>query len=339
MHSHARPFSRRRFLGGLTLAGTAGLLGVYPRPVAAEPPPETTRIRLIQFNSACQAPLYLSEELLRTEGFTDVQWVRSNVDVWKHLVAGTVDLGLNFVGPNLIGLDSGAPAVILAGGHVGCFELLGTDRVHSIRDLKGKTVLVERLGESAHLFLSAMATYVGLDPRRDINWVTVSDAVADGAALLAEGKIDAFMAFPPVAQEARAKKLGHVVVNSAVDRPWSQYFCCMIIGHRDFIRQYPVATKRAMRAILKSTDLCALAPEGQARALVDKGWGKQYEYAFQMMKDLPYGRWRDYSAEDTVRFYALRLREAGMIKSTPQKLIAEGTDWRFFNELKKELKG
>jgi len=312
---------------------------VYPGPVAAEPPPETTRIRLLQFPSACQAPLYLSEELLRTEGFTDVQWVRSDLDfVSQHLAAGTVDLGLNFIGPNLIGLDSGAPAVILAGGHVGCFELVGTDRVHSIRDLKGKTVGINVLGAAAHVFLSAMAAQVGLDPRRDINWAP--DAWADTAAqLLTEGKIDAFMAFPLNAQELRAKKVGHVVVNSAVDRPWSQYFCCMIIGHRDFIRQYPVATKRAMRAILKTADLCALAPERAAQGLVDKGFTNQYDYALQLMKDLPYGRWRDYSAEDTVRFYALRLHEAGMIKSTPQKLIAEGTDWRFFNELKKELKG
>jgi len=147
------------------------------------------------------------------------------------------------------------------------------------------------------------------------------------------------VAFPPVAQEARAKKLGHVVVNSAIDRPWSQYFCCMIIGHRDFIRQYPVATKRAMRAILKSTDLCALAPERAARGLVDKGFTKQYDYALQLMKDLPYGRWRDYSPEDAVRFYALRLHEVGMIKATPQKLIAEGTDWRFVDQLKREMKG
>ena len=89
--------------------GTAEFLGAYPRSVAAEPPPETTRIRLIQFASACQASLYLSEELLRTEGFTDVQWVRSNLDVVsKHLAAGTVDLGMNFVGPNIIELEAGA---------------------------------------------------------------------------------------------------------------------------------------------------------------------------------------------------------------------------------------
>jgi len=40
-----------------------------------------------------------------------------------------------------------------------------------------------------------------------------------------------------------------------------------------------------------------------------------------------------------VRFYALRLHEISLIKSTPQKIIAQGTDWRFFNELKKEMKG
>jgi len=27
-----------------------------------------------------------------------------------------------------------------------------------------------------------------------------------------------------------------------------------------------------------------------------------------------------------------------MIKSTPAKIIAKGTDWRFFNEVRRELK-
>jgi len=39
-----------------------------------------------------------------------------------------------------------------------------------------------------------------------------------------------------------------------------------------------------------------------------------------------------------VRFYALRLHEIGMLKSSPQKLMALGTDWRFLTALKKELK-
>ena len=76
-----------------------------------------------------------------------------------------------------------------------------------------------------------------------------------------------------------------------------------------------------------------------ARFLVDGGYTKTYEYALETMQDVGYNRWREYDAEDTIRFYALRLQEAGLIKSTPQKIIGQGTDWRFFNELKQELKG
>jgi NitT/TauT family transport system substrate-binding protein len=66
---------------------------------------------------------------------------------------------------------------------------------------------------------------------------------------------------------------------------------------------------------------------------------KRYDEALQTMQDVAYGKWREYDPRDTIRFYALRLQEVGMIKSIPQKLIAQGADWRFFNELKRELKG
>ena len=157
--------------------------------------------------------------------------------------------------------------------------------------------------------------------------------------LLAEGKIDAYLGFPPEPQAMREQQIGHVVVNSTVDRPWSQYFCCMLAGNREFVRTHPVATKRALRAILKAADVCTTAPEQAAQFMVEKGFTPRYDYALQAIKEIPYKQWREYSAEDTLRFYALRLHEVGMLKSTPQKLLAQGTDWRFFNELKKELKG
>ena len=182
-----------------------------------------------------------------------------------------------------------------------------------------------------------MAAHVGLNPRRDINWVV--HRPAESMQLLAEGKVDAFLGFPPEPQQLRARKIGHVVVNSTRDRPWSQYFCCMMIGNREFVRQHPVATKRALRVILKANSLCALEPERVARYLVDKGFTQRFDHALQAVKDIPYGHWREYDPEDTVRFYALRLHEAGMIKLSPQKIIAQGTDWRFLDELKKELKG
>jgi NitT/TauT family transport system substrate-binding protein len=253
------------------------------------------------------------------------------------LASGEANLNMYFGAPTLIRLEAGDPLVMLAGVHVGCFEVFGTERVRAIRDLKGKTVAVPELGSGQHVFLASMMAYVGVDPTKDITWVTYP--LAESMQLLAEEKIDAFLGFSLDPQELRAKGIGHVVVNSTVDRPWSQYFCCMVIGNRDFVRKHPVATKRALRAILKSADLCALEPERAARFIVDKAYATRYDYALQAIKALPYGKWREYDPEDTVRFYALRLHEAGMLKSTPQKLIAQGTDWRFLNELKKELKG
>jgi NitT/TauT family transport system substrate-binding protein len=181
-----------------------------------------------------------------------------------------------------------------------------------------------------------MATYVGLDPVKDINWVT--NPSVKPMQLFVEGEIDAFLGFPPEPQELRARKIGRVIVNSAMDRPWSQYFCCMLAGNTDFINRHPMATKRVLRAILKATDLCVTEPIWVAQRMVDEGFTARLDYALQTLNEVPYAKWREYDPEDTIRFYALRLHEAGMIKSTPQQIIAEGTDWRFLNELKRELK-
>ncbi len=334
----AQWWSRRDFLGGLMVAGTAGLISLRPETAGAEPPPETTTLRLGQTASACQAPQYVAEDLLRGEGFIDVKYVKKpGGGVYKDLGSGETDMSMIFVAPFILQVDAGEPIVLLAGGHVGCLELFGTERVRSLHDLKGKTVAVGSMGGPSHVFLASMLAYVGLDPRKDVRWVTHPGPEA--VRLLAEGKIDAFMSVPPEAQELRAKKIGRLVVNTSVDRPWSQYFCCMIAGNREFVRKHPLATKRAVRAILKAVDLCALEPERAARVLADKGFTARSEYTLQMLQELPYNVWREYDPEDTVRFYALRLHEAGMIKSSPNKIIAQGTDWRFINELKKELKG
>ena len=128
-------------------------------------------------------------------------------------------------------------------------------------------------------------------------------------------------------------------LDSAVDRPWSQYLCCMLATHRDYVRKHPVATKRVLRAIIKATDLCVNAPMRVAQRMVDGDFTAHYDYALQTLNEIQYGKWREFDPDDTVRFYSLRLREAGVIKSSPNKIIADGTDWRFFNELKRELKG
>jgi NitT/TauT family transport system substrate-binding protein len=281
----------------------------------------------------------VAEALLRSEGFTEVHYLQKagTADIETALASGEADLNGHFAAPLLLRLEAGDPIVILAGLHIGCFQLFGTKDVRTIRELKGKTVAVPALDSSRYVFLASMAAYVGLDLHKDLHFVMHPGP--ESIRLLAEGKIDAYLGFPPEPQEMREKQIGQVVVNSTVDRPWSQYFCCMLAGNREFVRTHPVATKRALRAILKAADVCTTEPAQAAQFMVEKGFTAHYDYALQALKEIPYNQWREYSAEDTLRFYALRLHEVGMLKSTPQKLLAQGTDWRFFNELKKELKG
>jgi ABC-type nitrate/sulfonate/bicarbonate transport system substrate-binding protein len=140
-------WSRREFVGGLTAAGTAGLLGIRPQLAAAEPLPETRRIRLGRLPAMCKAPQYLAEELLRAEGFSDVQYV-SEPPIEQALPEGLVDISMNFTPDLLLNIDAGQSVVFLAGIHVGCYELFGTDQVRTIRDLKGKTVALYGSGAS-----------------------------------------------------------------------------------------------------------------------------------------------------------------------------------------------
>ena len=337
MHTNRRDL----LLAGCCAASTALAWSVATR-LRAEgpnPPPETTTIRLAKNQTICIAPQYVVSDLLSAEGITNVVYVQSDggVEQAKAVANGDLDFTLHFSGPLLLQIDRGLRTTILAGIHVGCFELFAKEGIRSVADLKGRTVGIQALETSQHIFLSAMATLVGLNPTKDIEWVT--SASVKPIELFAEGKIDAFLGFPPEPQRLRAQNIGHVIVNSAQDRPWSQYFCCMLAGNREFVRKNPIATKRVVRAMLRATDLCVSEPVLVAQRMVDRGFTARHDYAVQTLADVPYNRWRDYDPEDTIRFYALRLREAGMLKSNPAKIIADGADWRFLNEVRRELGG
>jgi NitT/TauT family transport system substrate-binding protein len=340
--------TRRHFLTTLAMAGAAALHA--PPSLAGEGALETTTVRPVTDKGLCIAPEYVAEDLLRAEGFTDIRYVDISLPgTGEYLARGEVDFD-NFAPWNLLAgqIEAGLPIVVLAGVHVGCFEVFAAEGIRHIADLKGKSVGLQ--GTPGRL-LMLMAAYVGLDPVRDIRWVIdpslkpydlnipreiphTSHRPLDD---FAEGKIDAFVAGPDQARELRARKAGHVILNTATDSPFSQYFCCMLTGNRDYVAKYPVATKRVLRAVLKAADLCVSQPERTAQRLVDRGFTDRFDYALDTIRSLPYS-WRDYDPEDSMRFYFLRMHETGLIKSNPNKLIADGTDWRFLDELKRELK-
>ncbi len=337
------------------IAGLPALLADFRATHAhAEPPPEVTSVRLpVYYNlSDCQTPLYIAAALLNGEGITDVQWVgfggndgMSNFkqvspdiggDSADWISHGEIDFDWNFPPAHIRLIANGVPIKVLAGMHVGCLELFANDKVRSVADLKGKKIGVDNLAGVPHLMLIAIVASVGLDPDRDIEWVTAPDFNPVG--MFTEGKIDAFLAGPPVPQEMRTLKLGHVILSTGIDKPWSQYYCCMMSATTDFLERNPVATKRILRAVMKSVDFCVSEPEQAARTAVDKGFASNYDYALQTMTEGRYDTWRDYDPADSLRFWGLRMQETGIIQDNPNALIARGTDWSFLEEIKRELK-
>ena len=329
---------RRKLLECLGAIGVGASLGVHGDAMAADPPPEIRKIRLLHVPAICHAPMYLAEELLHLEGITEVEYVPHGTRyIPDALAKSKADMSMWNAMELIPYMDANLPVVALAGIHGGCFEVFANERVRSVRELKGKTVAIMYLGGGDHLLLSSMLAYVGMDPK-DVNWMPGTTSLLDAMDAFSRGRADAFVGFAQQPVEMRARKIGHVIVNTTTDRPWSQYYCCMLGANRDFVQRYPVTTKRVMRAILKSADLCDSDPLRVARFLSDKLYEPRYPIGLEVVKSLPYNRWREANPEDTIRFHALRLHEVGMIKSTPQKLIAQGTDWRFLNELKRELK-
>ena len=122
-----------------------------------------------------------------------------------------------------------------------------------------------------------------------------------------DGKVDAFLACHQRVLGVRAREdrshrwqLPSTARGRSITAAWSP-------AAPDYVDKYPLATKRVLRAILKSADLLRVGPERVARQLVDRGVPPSYDVRADDPCRIPlHDNWRDYDAEDSLRFYALR---------------------------------
>ena len=270
--------SRRDFLASLSAAGAASVLGDRGS-LADDGPPETTTIRLAYYGNNCLAPL-LTRQGPAARGRVHRRPVRGVAGVLHDPGAGRPRRDrfrhARSRGTVVHHMDTGVPITALGGRS---FRLLRAVRARAhphLADLKGKRSRSRASTRSGHQYLAIMAAHIGLDPNTDFDWVISPDGKP--MELFADGKADAFLAFPPEPQELRDRKVGRVIISTVQDRPWSQYFCCMLFGQRTssaIIRSRPSAY---LRALLKAADYCAAEPERVAQRLSDGGFGR-YEYA------------------------------------------------------------
>ncbi|HEV8671146.1 MAG TPA: ABC transporter substrate-binding protein [Candidatus Limnocylindria bacterium] len=349
--------SRRELLrwtlgAGAALAG-GGVLATCSQPAgpgtatgATLPPPETTTVRWVS-PPPCD-PLWIAKDYLLEEGFTDLQIVRITPTTTEWLTTDKADFNTGGY-PSLIAanVDAGLPIVTLAGIHPGCFELFATPGIATIRDLRGKTIAVnaKNVSDQFYGFFGILLAYVGVDPRTEVNFIEVPpDSAALRDAFL-DGRSQAFIA--PAASgpllRRNPKNPGKVILDTTMDKPWSQYYCCNLVANRDWVRRHPIATKRFTRAILRASDVVAKDKTRAAREYVAGGFNSttaspvDEDLTNEVIRDLSYD-WRELDPEETLRFFALRLADAKLIKSTPQQIIAQSSDFAYMRQLRTELK-
>jgi NitT/TauT family transport system substrate-binding protein len=241
---------------------------------------------------------------------------------------------------------------VVAGLHTGCIQMFARPGIDKITDLRGKMIAVNSkvvvtAGDKAipdlfYGFLVSLFTHVGMQAS-DVNFVEIG-ADKDLVSYFVDGKADAVLAVHvqgPILQ-ANPKSPGRVILDTSMDKPWSQNYCCLLNTNRDWANAHPIALKRATRAILRGVDAGKLDVRAAARSAAERdtfkdspGYTEQVIYECIRYESFD---WRDYDPEETLRFFALRLRDAKLIKKSPQQVIDEGSDFAYFRQLRKELK-
>lgn len=336
--------SRRQLLrgAGLGLAGlsSAVLFGCRREDGDGlgdiDAPPEVTRIVLPRHYTFCGAPLYVAEPFLREEGFTEVVYELqpSLTRINERMAEGNLDIVQNYVIAHILSIARGDPLTVLGGAHPGCMELFVRPGIEGVEDLDGRVVIVSDGNPQAadNAFLQNTLQFVGIIPSSP-NQILVD---ASPHRFIA-GTGDAYLAHPPNGETLRALEIGEVLIDTTTDRPWSQYYCCLFAANSNFVERNPIATRRALRALYRAVDRCATEPDAVGEYLAARGFALNIEHAKKIMRHIPWAAWRDYDPEEAIRFYALRLKETGVIDQAPEEIIERGVDWRFLESLRDEF--
>ena len=284
----------------------------------------------------CDPGIWLAQDYLRDEGFTDVHYVDTNFTLTGWLKDGTADIAPAHPEFIVATIDAGLPLTVLTPLHSSCLEVWADRTIATVSDLRGRRISV-RVGNTSDQFFTYFAALLGYIGINEVHFIEAGiDSYGQMIAAFTEGRADAVLAGGAEGPRLRRLKApGIVILDTMTDKPWSQYECCHLVASRDWARQNPIATKRATRAVLKATDRAAKDHARAAHDSVASGYPKEESLVLAAMNMCKYN-WRDVEPEETVRFFALRLADAKVIKSTPQQLIAGGTDFAWMRQLRSQ---
>jgi NitT/TauT family transport system substrate-binding protein len=254
-------------------------------------PAGPAKVRVAYIGLTCEAPIFVAQENgYFTEEGLDVELVRTDWDSLRDgLGLGRFDANHTLIMYLLKPIEQGLDVKITAGMHMGCLRVQTgvTTAVKTVDDLKGKRIGIPTMGSPPFLFASRALASRGLDPKKDVTWLTVSPDVMELA--LENGQVDAIANSEPIGSILLARNKVRTIVDQATDAPYKDEFCCAAVVSGQFAKRDPERAAKVTRALLKGAKWVGSNPTSSARLSVEKKYiASSIEINVEAMSHLKY---------------------------------------------------
>lgn len=264
----------------LLLAGIFIMMTVFAGCGAntATPPAATSdgnqikKVKLGYSGGACEAFLFAAYEkgFLKEEGL-DAELVKVDFETLKEsLTTGKIQASSGMVMKFVKPAEQGVDLVFTSGIHTGCIQLLvpSNSSIKTVNDLKGKIIGNNGMGDGPMIFVTRALQKAGLNYKDDVQWRAYPAPELAGA--LERGEVDAITLSDPIAQMVVDSGKARKLLNTTVDQPYHDEYCCMATISGKYFKDDPAGAAAITRALMKGAKWVSENPDEAAKLIVEK---------------------------------------------------------------------
>lgn len=228
-------------------------------------------VKLANGGATCEAPLFVAIEkgFFKEEGieaetlFMDFETLKEGVATDK--MDGVMG-NLEWIKP----IEQGLNVKYTTGVHTGCIQAVvpTNSKIKTIKDLKGKRIGVNAMGDFPMVLMSTALSDTGLDPKKDVEFRVYPGPQLEQA--LDKKEIDAFIMWDPFPQIAIDKHKAVHFFSNTKTVPYNDLNCCLLVLRGKLVDENPATAAAITRAITKGAGWVQQNPDEAAKIIVEK---------------------------------------------------------------------
>lgn len=251
-------------------------------------------------------------------GFFEEEGLKAEIvqvqNEYEAVGTGQADLANGHIATELVPIANGVNATTVTGAHSGCKSIFvrKDSGIKSLKELEGKTIgLPAGVGSADQNITFRFLKRDGIDPTK-VNYKQVET----GACLQAMemGEVDAVILTDSFVWEADPEE-NHIMLRSlSFDDDFSAEACCATYINNDFIKNNPIATKKATRAVQRARQFMNDEPDETIEILFENGWATgNKEITKEFIESLDFTV-SDEAVEETIKKSIDDYKEFGFIR-------------------------